>query len=34
MPAIRPAAHADLPAIVAIYNASIPGHQSTADFSR
>ncbi|MBH5328806.1 N-acetyltransferase family protein [Eikenella sp. S3360] len=31
MPAIRPAIHADLPAIVGIYNASIPVRQATAD---
>ncbi len=30
-PAIRPAAADDLPAIVAIYNASIPGRLATAD---
>jgi len=30
---IRPAERADLPAIVAIYNASIPGHQATADLA-
>ena len=30
-PAIRPATEADLPAIVAIYNASIPGRRATAD---
>jgi L-amino acid N-acyltransferase YncA len=28
---IRLATHDDLPAIVAIYNAAIPGHQATAD---
>lgn len=28
---IRHACYADLPAIVAIYNASIPGRQATAD---
>jgi len=31
MPTIRNAVAADLPAIVAIYNASIPGHMATAD---
>jgi phosphinothricin acetyltransferase len=31
MPSIRNATAADLPAIVAIYNASIPGRMSTAD---
>jgi L-amino acid N-acyltransferase YncA len=31
MPSIRHATVADLPAIVAIYNASIPGRMSTAD---
>ena len=31
MPSIRAATAADLPAIVAIYNASIPGRMSTAD---
>jgi L-amino acid N-acyltransferase YncA len=30
-PAIRPATEADLPAVVAIYNASIPGRLATAD---
>lgn len=30
-PVLRDAVSADLPAIVTIYNASIPGHQSTAD---
>jgi len=31
MPSIRNATAADLPAVVAIYNASIPGRMSTAD---
>lgn len=31
--AIRLAEHTDLPAIVAIYNAAIPGHQATADLA-
>jgi len=31
MPSIRPATAADLPAVVAIYNAAIPGRMSTAD---
>ena len=31
MPSIRSATAADLPAIVAIYNAAIPGRMSTAD---
>jgi len=31
MPSIRHASAADLPAVVAIYNAAIPGRMSTAD---